>query len=116
MPAETVRAVFDRRKQNPFEPLLAGVKGTYRFDVKGAGSFLFSVDNGWISIAEGSRSADCVIVCDEDVFLRLADGSQNLLTAAMQGLVEIQGDLALAQKLHGILPPPGAAPEAGGPR
>jgi putative sterol carrier protein len=109
MVVDRVREVFERRRQQPFEPQLAGVRGSYRFDVEGVGSFFVSVDDGALVIVEAARDADCVIACDPTVFLRVADGSQNLLTAAMQGLVEISGDLALAQRLHGILPAPSDA-------
>jgi putative sterol carrier protein len=112
MSKESIRALFAKRQQRPYEPMLAGVTGSYRFDVEGVGSFFVSVDDGQLAIAEIMRDADCVIACDEDLFVRIAEGKQNLLTAAMQGLVAIYGDLALAQKLDGILPAPPREAEA----
>jgi ubiquinone biosynthesis protein UbiJ len=104
MSANRIRALFEQRRRHSYEPLLAGVRGSYRFDVVGVGSFFVSVDDGHLLIEERKRDADCVIVCAPDVFLRIALDEQNLLTAAMQGIVQISGDLSLAQKLHGILP------------
>jgi putative sterol carrier protein len=106
MSAERVRALFEQRKQRPFEPTLAGVVGSYRFDVQGVGSFFVAVDDGQLAISELAREADCIVVCGPDDFVRIAEGRQNLVTAIMQGLVEVHGDLALAQKLHGLLPAP----------
>lgn len=105
-PEAKVRALFEKRKREPFDSRLAGVTGSYRFDVDGVGSFFVAVDDGRLAVAELERAADCTIRCAPQTFLRIADGSQNLLTAAMQGLVEISGDLALAQKLGGLLPGP----------
>jgi putative sterol carrier protein len=110
MAVKSVRALFEQRRRQPFEPRLAGVVGSYRFDIEGVGSFFVSVDDGHLVIVEGARDADCTVRCGPDEFLRIADGSQNLITAAMQGLVRIDGDLALAQKLHGILPAPSEPP------
>lgn len=112
MSAESVRALFDKRRAEPFEPMLVGVTGSYRFDIRGVGSFFVAVDDGHLTVGEGARDADCVVTCDEADFLAIADGRLNLLTGGMQGLVDVRGDLALAQKLHGPMPrqPPEARP------
>jgi putative sterol carrier protein len=102
MIGDAVRAVFEERRQRRFEPAMQDVSGSYRFDVDEVGSFFVAVDRGWLVVAEVQRQADCVIRCSGEDFLRVARGEQNLWTAAMQGLVEIRGDLALAQKLHGL--------------
>ena len=47
--------------------------------------------------------ADCTIRCDEADFIDIVEGRRNLITATMQGRVEISGDLALAQKFHGLI-------------
>jgi putative sterol carrier protein len=104
MSGEKVRAIFERRRLQPFVPQFAGVTGSYRFDVAGVASFFVAVNRGMLTISEENRAADCVIVCNSEEFLRIAEGRQNLLTAWMQGLVDVRGDLSLAQKLHGVLP------------
>jgi hypothetical protein len=104
MVLKSVQEVFEGLKQRTFEPRLLGVYGSYRFDILGVGSFRVSVSDGDVRVVESERGGDCVITCGPGVFLRIVDGSQNLLTAAMQGLVEIRGDLALAQRLHSLLP------------
>src|SRR5436190_16937006 len=91
-------------------PELERVVGSYRWDVADVGSWYVGVDHGAVTIREGRLDADCVIGSDAPDFWAIIEGHQNLLTAMMQGRVTIQGDLALAQKLHGLLPaPPGAA-------
>jgi len=102
----SVQEVFEGLKRRTFEPRLRGVYGSYRFDILGVGSFRVSVSDGDLRVVESEGGGDCVITCGPGVFLRIVNGTQNLLTAAMQGLVEIGGDLALAQRLHALLPSP----------
>jgi putative sterol carrier protein len=47
-----------------------------------------------------------VIRCDEADFVRIARGEQNLFTAVLQGRVQVEGDYALAQRLHGFVRSP----------
>ena len=109
MTEDELRALFDSRRQQRFEPRLEEVSGSYRFDIDGIGSFFVSVDHGWLVVGEAERAADCIVRSSAEDFLRIARGQQNLLTAAMQGLVEIRGDLGLAQKLHSLMPSPDEA-------
>jgi hypothetical protein len=99
----SVHAVFDELKRRAYEPRLDGVYGSYRFEILGVGTFHVSVVDGELSVVEAARPADCVIRCSRSVFLHIAAGSQNLLTAAMQGQVHISGDLMFAQRLHALL-------------
>jgi putative sterol carrier protein len=104
MSAEDVRAVFEQIGERGFEAELAGVRGSYRFDLRGVGSFVLSVDAGRLAVSRSARDADCIVTCDEQDFLRMARGEQNLVTAVLQGLVEVHGDLSLAQRLYWIFP------------
>lgn len=104
--AKQIKAVIERIKAQPFDERLKMVQGSYLFDVEGLGTWKIDVNEGKLSVSEGAAEADCIIRCDAGYFVRLASGEQNLLTALMQGQVEVEGDMALAQKLAGILPAP----------
>jgi putative sterol carrier protein len=105
--ADTARAIMAeaqrRRDDRRPDPRLQGISGSYRFDVEGSGSWRIEVHDQIAAINESTAPADCVVRCDEAVFVRIARGEQNLLTALLQGLVQIEGDYALAQKLHGFV-------------
>ena len=103
---EDVQRIIDRARARGQDPRVAGVSGTYAFEVRGVGTWRMSVDAGRIEVLDGPGHADCVVRADPDDFVRIAEGEQNLITAYMQGLVEIEGDMVLAQKLHGLLPSP----------
>jgi len=100
---QTAHEVFNVHRMQKYEPYLRGVHGTYLFDIDKVGSWFVAVDNGAISIEETKRDADCTIICDERDFVEMVEGRRNLITARMQGRVKIQGDIALAQKFHGLV-------------
>jgi putative sterol carrier protein len=99
----TAHEIFERRKSQEYEPLLRGVTGTYLFEIEGAGYWFLSVRDGAIRIEEARHDADCTIRCNEPDFIDIVEGRRNLITAAMQGRVKIQGDITLAQKFHGLV-------------
>ena len=81
----------------------AGWEGSYKFDVVDQGVWNVNVHDGVAEVREGAAITDCVIRCDNDVFMRIASGEQNLLTAWMQGRVEADGDMALLQRFLGFV-------------
>ncbi|MCI0362380.1 MAG: SCP2 sterol-binding domain-containing protein [Phycisphaerales bacterium] len=99
-----VRDFFKAERR--YDPRLEGVTGTYRFDIQAADHWYVwrvAVNDGNVDVSQGTADADCVIGCSEEDFIRIASGEQNLITATLQGRVEVAGDLALAQKLHALL-------------
>jgi ubiquinone biosynthesis protein UbiJ len=107
MPTDTARSIMQeaqrRRQDRSPDPRLQGMSGSYRFDIEGVGSWRFEVRDGIATITESTGQADCVVRCDEPDFVRIAQGQQNLLTAFLQGCVQIDGDYALAQRLYGFV-------------
>jgi putative sterol carrier protein len=99
----TAHETFQRHQFQEYEALLRGVTGTYLFEIEGAGYWFISVRNGAISIEEVRHDADCTISCNEPDFIDIIEGRRSLITASMQGRVKIHGDLALAQKFHGLV-------------
>ena len=100
---QTAQEVFDIHRMQKYEPVLRGVRGTYLFDIDKVGSWFVAVDDGALNIEETRRDADCTIICDERDFVDIVEGRRNLITAHMQGRVKVRGDMALAQKFHGLV-------------
>ena len=75
---------------------LRGISATMRWDVIGAGSWLVAIDDGSVTVTEGSGPADCVIELEEGTLHRMASGQLKPLIAFMQGLVTVQGEPATA--------------------
>ena len=99
----TAHEIFQQHRLQKFEPLLRGVTGSYLFEIEGAGYWFLKVGDGAIHIEESRHDADCTIRCNEPDFIDLIECRRNLLTAAMQGRVKIDGDITLAQKFHGLV-------------
>ena len=100
---ETAQEVFDLHRMQNYEPVLRGVHGTYLFDIDKVGSWFVAVDDGAIHVEEEKRDADCTISSDEADFVDIVEGRRQLITSHMQGRVKIHGDMALAQKFHGLV-------------
>jgi putative sterol carrier protein len=101
--ARSAQEIVELSRTKHDEPLLRGVRGTYLFDIEKVGAWFVSVEDGMVTVDKGSREADCVISCSEEDFVEIIEGRRNLLTAALQGRVKIRGDVALAQKFHGLV-------------
>jgi putative sterol carrier protein len=100
---ETAQEVFSLHRMQKYEPFLRGVHGTYLFDIDKVGCWFVAVDDGAVRIEEAKRDADCTISCDEHDFVDIIEGRRQLLTSYLQGRVKIRGDMALAQKFHGLV-------------
>jgi arylformamidase len=100
---QTAQEVFTVHRMQKYEPVLRGVRGTYLFDIDKVGSWFVAVDDGAINIQESRLDADCTISCEERDFVDIIEGRRNLITAHMQGRVKVRGDMALAQKFHGLV-------------
>jgi putative sterol carrier protein len=101
--AHSAQELFQLQKTQKYEPLLKGVRGTYLFDIDQVGSWFVSVEDGAITSDDKRHDADCVIRCSEEDFVDIVEGRRNLLTAVLQGRVQVRGDVALAQKFHGLV-------------
>jgi len=103
--APSAREIFERNKDLN-EPYLKGVHGTYSFEIENAGNWFVTVEDGKVTITEEitgeKKDADCVICCDEQEFVDIAEGRKNMLTAVLRGEMTIQGDAALAQRVHAL--------------
>jgi putative sterol carrier protein len=100
---ETAQEVFNLHRMQNYEPVLRGVHGSYLFDIDKVGCWFLAVDDGAIQVEETKRDADCTISCDEPDFVDIVEGRRQLITSHMQGRVTIRGDMALAQKFHGLV-------------
>jgi hypothetical protein len=113
MKLATARACFDALAARGSEPRLEGSTGTWEVDLPDAAAR----DRRWFIRCEGGRltvgetppkeaAPDAHIVMRESDFVRLAcgAGNENLVSAALRGVLTIEGDLRFAQLLQVLLP------------
>ncbi len=99
----SLEQIISDAKAKSFDERARRIKGSYRFEVRGKGTYRLEVDDGRWQFREDGGPADCEITLDADDFVRMAEGQLNLLTAYMQGCLQLEGNLALAKQLHGAL-------------
>ena len=78
----------------------AGMHNTYVFDIEDVGQWTVKVDDGTVTVAEGTGEADCTIRASEETLVKIARGEANPTTAYMTGKLKIDGDMGAALKLQ----------------
>jgi putative sterol carrier protein len=94
------REFFDNLASRADATKTAGMNNSYLFDIEGAGTWLVTVDDGVISVAEGEGEADATISTNEENFAKIVAGELNPTTAYMTGKLKIKGDMGAAMKLQ----------------
>lgn len=99
-----VRALFQQLgKQHA--PNTGPANGVLEFDIEDAGSWHMMIERGMVAVAEGSvTKPDCVITTDQDDFVRIVRGDDNLVAAMLRGSVRMSGDLDLAMTFRRLIP------------
>jgi putative sterol carrier protein len=101
--ARSAQELFQLYEAQRYEPILKGVRGTYLFDIHQAGCWFGSVVDGAVTSDEKRAEAECVVRCGEEDFVGIIEGRRNLLTSALPGRIQVRGDVAFAQKFHGLV-------------
>ena len=78
----------------------AGMNNSYLFDIEGAGMWKVDVQDGNVSVSEGSQDADVTITTSEETFEKITSGEQNATSAYMTGKLKVKGDMGAAMKLQ----------------
>ena len=101
--AQTAREFFEGLEGRLNASGIGNASGSYRFAVRGAGSWRVDVAEGRAEVTESDEGGDCVISMREDVLLRLISGDQNPMTAFMTGKIKVDGDIGMAMRLKDLL-------------
>jgi hypothetical protein len=116
MAVGNARDCFDAVARRGHEPRLAGVVGTWEFDIEDVGTWTVAVDHGTLSVTAGApaptddhpQAPATRLRMREDELVRLVrgDGHENLFTGVIRGAIVVEGAIAFAQRLQTILPLP----------
>jgi multimeric flavodoxin WrbA/putative sterol carrier protein len=83
----------------------AGLTATYQFEVSGAENFTayLHIENGTATFQEGpAPHADAVVKTPADVWLAIAKGELNGVTAFMTGKFKVEGNMGLLMKMNDL--------------
>jgi len=98
--AETVQEFFAQLPSRADSSKTAGMTNSYLFDIVGAGTWKVDVDDGTVTVSEGSGDADVTIATSQETFQKIIDGEQNPTSAYMTGKLKVKGDMGAAMKLQ----------------
>lgn len=91
----TTAEFFDALSRRGFEPLLADITATARFDVVDGNRvdrWQVVIDKGEITVVPGSGDAACVLAADRPVFDGIVEGRVNPMAALLRGELTVSGD------------------------
>ena len=97
---ETVQEFFAQLPTRADSSKTAGMTNSYLFDIEGAGTWKVDVDDGTVTVSEGSGDADVTIATSQETFQKIIDGEQNPTSAYMTGKLKVKGDMGAAMKLQ----------------
>ena len=98
--AETVQDFFANLPSRADASKTAGMSNSFLFDIDGAGQWKVDVDDGAVTVTEGTGDADVVISPSEETFEKIVAGEVNPTSAYMTGKLKIKGDMGAAMKLQ----------------
>jgi putative sterol carrier protein len=98
--ADTVREFFEQLPSRVDPAKTAGMNNSYVFDIQDVGQWTVRVEDGTVSVSEGTADVDCTISGSQETFEKLVAGEQNPTTAYMTGKIKIKGDMGAAMKLQ----------------
>lgn len=85
-----------------------GVNATVQIDfsIDGGGVYVVSIADGQCSVREGAiDQPDATMLTSQDVYLAVADGTLNVMTAFMTGKLRVSGNLPLLIRFQQIFGP-----------
>ena len=104
--ADPTAEFFDGLAQRGYEPLLAHVSGTMRFDIasgKKTESWLLAIDKGKLTVSRSGGAADATFSAGKTEFDRLVRGQQNAVAAVLRGTLSVDGSMRLIVQFRRIL-------------
>jgi hypothetical protein len=85
------------------DPTLYGIRATFRLEVDGVGVYRIRIDDGVLDVLDGPGDADAILYGSAEAMRDVLFGRQNLLTAVLQGRIDLGGDVAKIFTFHQFL-------------
>lgn len=115
--SEPIEEFFQRLTHGGPVLLLRRADGTLRIDLTSGATterWFITIGKGAVSVSHRNAKADAVIRTSKDLFEGMVTGSVNAMTAALRGVVSLEGDPSLLVLFQRALPgPPSAATRQG---
>jgi len=107
-PASSIEEYFSTLDQRFVATAAKGVKATFQIELSGpkGGTWTIDVNDGGYTLVSGSVEKPTVTyLMDADEYLRMANGELDGVKAYAMRKLKIKGNVLMAQKFKGIIPP-----------
>lgn len=101
--SSVARAFFDDLANRQNEPLLHRVAGTIEWNIQGVGRWWVRINHGSVHVSQSPQDADCIGSCDADTFASIINGQENMMAAALRGVLHVSGNTALGLSFQRLL-------------
>ena len=98
---------FENLGSQGYEPVLAHIDGTVRFDVAGGDRiehWFVTIHKGEIAVSRKRARADAVINLEKSLSDEILSGKTNAIARLLRGQIHIEGDLTLIMQLQRVFP------------
>jgi hypothetical protein len=99
----TIQRFFDELSLRGQEPLLPRATGTIEWNIEDVGRWWVTMNHGAVQVSQSPQSADCVASCDAATFTGIIGGKENLMAAALRGVVHCTGNVGLGLSFQRLL-------------
>jgi predicted lipid carrier protein YhbT len=99
---------FEELNHRGYDPLVARVQGTLRFEVTHRGAtdvHNVTVDRGHLSVSGDGGHADCAIRVERSVFDAIVSGKSNAMAALLRGALSAEGNPEMMVIFQRLLSP-----------
>jgi putative sterol carrier protein len=107
-PAASLEEYFQTLDQRFVPTAAKGVKATFQIELSGAkgGTWVIDVNDGAFTLLTAAVEKPTVIYqMDADEYLKMANGDLDGTKAYMMRKLKVKGNVLMAQKFKGIIPP-----------
>jgi putative sterol carrier protein len=114
--SEPIEEFFERLMHDGRDPLLRRADGSLRIDLTSGTKterWFITMQGGDVSVSHRNAKADSVIRTSKDQFEGMIAGTVNAMSAALRGVVSLEGDPTLLVQFQRALPGPPAATATG---
>lgn len=99
----TINRFFDELAYRDNEQLLHHIDGTIEWNIQGVGRWWVRISHGAVHVSQSPQDADCIGSCDADTFARIINGEENMMAAALRGVLHVSGNPALGLSFQRLL-------------
>ncbi len=90
------RDFLDSKLGHSFDAKFSSLQGKIRFDIRGEGHWLLSIDHGSLDLEKSDQPAQATLHFNDQTMVNVLNQKSNLLATFLRGDIQVEGDQSLA--------------------